>query len=184
MGRVGRVRQADASERRRVDPSVVIMLVVAIAATALTLWRGGPSLAAAGGSQGLDLFLRVAPQLVIGFMLAGMVTVLLPAEFLGRYVGEESGMLGLAIATVAGAATPGGPFLQFPLVAALVGAGAGVGPMAAYLTAWSLMGWHRIVIYELPLLGASFTGARLLVSLVLPIVVGLCLPPVLRLLAK
>lgn len=166
------------------DPSIVIMLVVAIAATGLALSRGGPALATAGAAQGLDLFLRVAPQLIIGFTLAGMVTVLLPAELLGRYVGERSGMPGLAIATFAGAATPGGPFLQFPLVAALVGAGAGVGPMAAYLTAWSLMGWHRIVIYELPLLGTSFTVARVLVSLVLPIIVGLCVPPVLRLLTK
>ena len=61
-------------------------------------------------------------------------------------------------------------------VAALANAGAGTGPMAAFITAWSLISWNRIVVYELPLLGTTFTLARWTVSLLVPILVGALVP--------
>lgn len=158
------------------DPSVVILLGVTGVLLALAVWRGGTPLAASGVRAGANLLLAVLPQLLIGFALAGLATVLLPSEALGRYVGPQSGLGGLAIATVAGMATPGGPFVQFPLVAALANGGAGVGPMAAFITAWSLISWNRIVVYELPLLGPNFTLARWSVSLLVPILVGALVP--------
>jgi uncharacterized membrane protein YraQ (UPF0718 family) len=154
--------------------ATVVLLVVAYL-------RGGWELPLEGLRTGTALLLSIAPQLVVGFMLAGVVTVLLPREALGTLVGANSGIVGILVATGAGIITPGGPFLQFPLVAALVASGAAPGPVAAYLTAWSLMGWHRLVIWEIPLLGTQFTLARFLVSLVLPVLVGLLLPTVLRL---
>jgi hypothetical protein len=56
--------------------------------------------------------------------------------------------------------------------------------MAAYLTAWSLLGWNRLLVWELPLLGAPFTVARWTVSLLAPIAVGLMVPQALRLLQR
>lgn len=152
--------------------ATVFLLVVAYA-------RGGPELPLQGLRAGAELLVTIGPQLFVGFMLAGVVTVLLPRDALGTMVGSGSGFSGILVATGAGIVTPGGPFLQFPLVAALVASGAAPGPVAAYLTAWSLMGWHRIVIWELPLLGPSFTLARLVVSLAIPIFVGIAVPVVL-----
>jgi uncharacterized membrane protein YraQ (UPF0718 family) len=106
--------------------------------------------------------------------------VLVPSDVIGRVVGEESGLQGVLIATVAGAVTPGGPFLQFPLVAALARGGAGTGPMAAYLTAWSLLGVNRALVWEIPILGVPFTASRWLVSLIVPVVVGMAVPLLLR----
>jgi uncharacterized membrane protein YraQ (UPF0718 family) len=169
---------------RRVDTSLLLMAAAAAALLIVALAKGGPSLALLGGMSGLQLLGRVAPQILLGFALAGLVLVLLPSDALGRMVGTDSGLRGLAIATVAGIATPGGPFVHFPLVAALMGAGAGPGPMSAYLTAWSLLGWNRVLIYELPLLGAQFTAARLGISLILPFVVGLSVPLALRMVTR
>lgn len=162
------------------DPSVLILLGVTVVLLVLALFRGGAPLALSGVQSGAALLMAVLPQLLIGFALAGLAMVLLPSEILGRYVGPESGLGGLAIATVAGMATPGGPFVQFPLVAALAKGGAGVGPMAAFITAWSLISWNRIVVYELPLLGTSFTLARWTVSLLVPIAVGAMVPFAIR----
>lgn len=167
--------------RRRVTPSLVILGVLVIGIGALAIYRGGTPLVLDGLRVSWGLFAAVAPQLLLGFALAGLVTVLLPADVLARLVGEGSGFRGLLIASVAGIATPGGPFVQFPLMAAIASAGAGPGPMAAYLTAWSLMGWNRIVVYELPLLGPGFTVARVVVSLAAPLLVGALVPVVLRL---
>ena len=166
------------------DSSFFILLAISAVLLAVALGQGGAPLAAAGLRTGLDLLARVAPQVVIAFALAGLVTVLLPSDVLGRLVGGDSGMMGLVIATAAGLATPGGPFVQFPLVAAIAKAGAGPGPMAAYITAWSLLGWNRIVVYELPLLGPAFTLARVVASLILPVAVGLIVPPVLRMITR
>jgi uncharacterized membrane protein YraQ (UPF0718 family) len=166
------------------DASLLIMAALLAVTLVVATVRGGPSLAADGVTTGFGLLLRIGPQLLIGFALAGLVTVLLPSQALGRLVGSESGLSGLAIASLAGIATPGGPFLQFPLVAALSAAGAGPGPMAAYLTAWSLLGWNRLLVWELPLLGAPFTVARWTVSLLAPIAVGLMVPQALRLLQR
>jgi uncharacterized membrane protein YraQ (UPF0718 family) len=162
--------------------SILILGVATVVLLVVAYVRGGWELPLQGLRTGGELLLSIAPQLVVGFMLAGIVTVLLPRDALGSMVGADSGVTGILVATGAGILTPGGPFLQFPLVAALVASGAAPGPAAAYLTAWSLMGWHRLVIWEVPLLGTPFTVARFLVSLALPIVVGLTLPLVLRLL--
>lgn len=155
--------------------ATVLLLIIAYL-------RGGWDLPLEGIRAGVGLLVSIAPQLSIGFILAGLVTVMLPRDALGTFVGAESGNTGILVATAAGIATPGGPFLQFPLVAALIASGAAPGPVAAYLTAWSLMGWHRVVIWELPLLGAQYTVARFIASLALPIIVGLAMPFVLRLL--
>jgi uncharacterized membrane protein YraQ (UPF0718 family) len=145
---------------------------------------GGWELPWRGVTTGMGLFAEVLPQLLIGFILAGLVTVLLPRDVLGKVVGEESGVLGIGLATVAGIATPGGPFLQFPLVAALLDGGAAPGPVAAYLTAWALLGWQRVLVWELPLLGPTFAFSRIAVTLVVPVLVGLLLPVVMRFFAR
>lgn len=172
------------SPRKQVSLSLLVLLVVAAALLGVAVVRGGPPLALSGIERGIQLLVGVLPHLVIGFALAGLITVLLPRDALAPLVGHDSGYRGLAIATLAGAATPGGPFVQFPLVAAIAAAGAGPGPMAAYITAWSLLGWNRIVVYEVPLLGPSFAAARIVASLVIPFAVGILTSLILRLLSR
>ena len=105
--------------------SILILGTLVAALTVVALVVGGGQLAVRGATTGLGLLGGVLPQLVLGFLLAGLVTVLLPREAIGSLVGEGSGLMGVGVATIAGAATPGGPFLQFPLVAALMQGGAG-----------------------------------------------------------
>jgi uncharacterized membrane protein YraQ (UPF0718 family) len=163
--------------------SLAVLVVVALGLGAVAYARGGLPLIAQGLGEAASLLGAVLPQLLIGFILAGLITVLVPAGAIAAWVGEGSGMRGLLIATVAGALTPGGPFVQFPLMATLSQAGAAAGPMAAYLTAWSVLGFQRVIVWELPILGGPFSVARWVVSLALPLIVGLVVPPVLRMLS-
>ena len=98
-----------------------------------------------------------------------------------RYLGEESGFMGLILAMLAGSVAPGGSLIQFPIIASLQRSGAGAGPLAAYLTAWSLMPVQRTLVWELPFLGLPFVAARLLVSAAAPLLAGLCVPIILKL---
>jgi uncharacterized membrane protein YraQ (UPF0718 family) len=87
-------------------------------------------------------------------------------------VGGESGLRGILIGTVAGGLTPGGPYVSLPIVAGLLKAGAGVGTMVAYLTAWSLWAVGRLPM-EFGMLGWRFTLVRLACTFFFPPIAGL-----------
>lgn len=151
--------------------TLIFMGALALLATAAAYYRS-PSLAGEGFRTAWRMSLAILPALAIGMVLGGMVQVLLPRELVAAYAGEDSGLTGLIIAAVAGAITPGGPFVAFPLVASLWKAGTAVGPLIAYLSAWSLLGLHRMLIYEIPILGARFVMVRVLTVGLVPILAG------------
>ncbi|MEX0852381.1 MAG: hypothetical protein WD036_03735, partial [Bauldia sp.] len=57
--------------------------------------------------------------------------------------------------------------------AVFVRAGASTPALITFITSWSIFAAHRIVIYEIPLLGASFLRLRLLSAGGLPLLAGL-----------
>lgn len=152
--------------------TVWIMLVLAVTLTIIAYTKN-EALPLEGLKAGGKMFLDILPALFAGFIAAGMMTVVLPRDLLAHWMGEESGLRGLIVASVAGSLTPGGPFVQFPLVAALLKSGAGVAPMMAYISAWGLMGINRFLVYEVPLLGWKLAVARMTASMIFPIIIGI-----------
>ncbi len=143
------------------------------AAAILIAWRkGGGEAVGQGLKDGGSLFVTILPNLIFGFMLAGMMQVLIPKELVTKWLGAGSGINGLVVGTILGTITPGGPFSQFPLVASMWKMGATPGPLAAYLTAWSLLGINRVIVYEYPFMGPTFTAIHLSVCLFAPPLIG------------
>ena len=62
--------------------------------------------------------------------------------------------------------------LSFPLVIVLRNAGASAASLITFLTSWSTLGFHRVLMWELPLLGTNFASVRYLASIPLPFVTG------------
>jgi uncharacterized membrane protein YraQ (UPF0718 family) len=124
-----------------------------------------------GLGNGLKMIVEILPLLLFAFIVAGMIQVLLPQELLSRWIGEESGMKGILIGTVAGGLTPGGPYVSLPVVAGLLKAGSGVGTMVAFLTAWSLWAVARLPM-EIGILGWKFTFIRLACTFFFPPIAG------------
>ncbi len=100
------------------------------------------------------------------------MTRLFSREKVARWLGGASGLTGLMLATIAGLLTPGGPFTSFPMVYALWIAGADAGALIAFISAWSLLGFNRLIVWELPLLGVEFSLIRYAACLPLPILAG------------
>jgi hypothetical protein len=123
--------------------------------------------------EGIDFPVMLTPRICGAVLLAGFVQALVPRDLVARWMGEESGFRGLLVATIAGIVTPGGPMTSFPLVVALYNSGAERGALIVYLTAWSLLGLQRVLVWELPLLGSDFVLVRYLACLVLPPLAGL-----------
>jgi len=109
---------------------------------------------------GTKLLLDTAPLLIFAFLIAGLVPVLLPPPLVQKWIGAESGIRGIFMGTLAGAISPGGPYVSLPLALGLLRAGAGVGAMVAYLTAWSLIAFARLPM-EIGILGWKLTLIRL-----------------------
>jgi len=131
-----------------------------------------------------DLMLRAMPVTLLGMGLAGMLQIVAPPGVVGRYMGEDSGLLGLAIGMGAGLIIPGGPYVMYPIGAALMTSGAGIGPMAGFVSARNLVTVNRLLVWELPFLGWPFTLTRIIVSFWMPAVTVAFVPIVYRLLPK
>ena len=86
-------------------------------------------------------------------------------------MGAESGLRGILIGSIAGGLAPGGPYVSLPVVAGLLRAGAGVGTMVAFLSAWSLWAVARLPM-EVGILGWKFTLIRLASTFFFPPVAG------------
>ena len=99
--------------------------------------------------------------------------LLLPAKYIGRWLGKDSGIKGIFIATFIGGITPGGPMVSFPLLISLRSKGADVGSLIAFITSWTTISFTRTIVWEIPLMGIEFTFIRLISSLALPIIAGL-----------
>ncbi|UCE83277.1 MAG: permease [Deltaproteobacteria bacterium] len=148
-----------------------VMLVLSVILGGIA-YHKSPELPIQAVKSGGGLLLQLIPVLILAFFVAGLIEVLLPKELLIRWVGEGSGFKGILIGTLLGAVAPGGPFIQFPIVAAMFKAGAHIGPLIAYLSAWALIGINRVIAFEIPLLGFQITFTRLLCSFIFPVIIG------------
>ncbi|MFH1460170.1 MAG: permease [Candidatus Omnitrophota bacterium] len=110
--------------------------------------------------------------LIFAFIIAGMVQVILPKEFLSKWVGAESGIKGILIGTIAGACAPGGPYVSLPIAAGLMRSGASIGTMVAFVTGWSLWAFSRLPM-EIGIMGWKFTIIRLISVIFFPVIAGL-----------
>ena len=156
-------------KRGRIDGTLLFFIVLAVVSATLVLVLKGHGALGKAFWNAFTLMLTVAPMIVLGLLLGGIVKEIADPRKVAPLLGAQSGWRGLWLAAALGALTPSGPFAAFPIVYALFLAGADIGAVIAYLTAWSLMGIQRIIVWELPLLGPEFALVRVLVSLPLPI---------------
>lgn len=120
-----------------------------------------------------DLLGSVVPRVLAAQFAAGFIWVLVPRDRLSAMLDGSSGRRGLIIATAAGIITPGGPASAFPFLALIAAAGADRGVLVSYITAWSLLGVQRMIVWDVPFMGFEFSLFRYLISIPLPIIAGL-----------
>lgn len=119
------------------------------------------------------LLVEIAPLMILSFIMASMVQVLIPQDLVSKWVGAESGFRGILIGTFIGSITPSGPFVSMPIAAGFLRAGASIGTVVAFMTAWSLLGVSRIPL-EMGIMGWQFTLVRMVSGVFLfPPIAGL-----------
>ncbi|MBV8454708.1 MAG: permease [Deltaproteobacteria bacterium] len=161
-----------ARKRRRMDPSLFILLAMVLIAEIVALaWRPDMPLDALKGSA--RLLRGVWLDLLLGFIFAGLADVLIPQPVLSRWLGSQRPAQAILVGWAAGLLIPGGPYLVFPILASLFQKGAAPGPLITLITAKTLVSPVRMLTYEAPLLGWPLTLARFIPGVLLPPFMGI-----------
>lgn len=120
------------------------------------------------------MIVQMMPLLLLALVIAGMSQVFAAQqeEFITKWLGPESGLRGIMLASVAGTLTPGGPVVTVPLLAGLLRSGSSIGVAVAYLTGWGAWSLARLPL-EVAILGWKFTLIRVASVCLLPPIAGL-----------
>lgn len=163
-----------------IEPSFLILLGITTAAAIAVAVKEGP-LRVVEIAADYTLFLVVlTPKILFGFFIAAAVPILVPREVFTRWLGRESGVRGLAVASIAGGLVPGGPMMIFPLAVGFRAAGSSTAVLIAFVSAWSLYGINRTIIWEMSFLHIDFVLLRVLICLPIPLLLGWIAMRVLR----
>lgn len=159
-------------KRKPFDWSTVFIATVVCSAGVAVYFRDGEAKFLEILTSDFELFLEILPKVLAACLIAAFVAVLMPREVVLRWVGAESGFMGLVVATIAGVICPGGPITIFPIAAAFIAIGADVGATVAFVTSWTLLGYARALVWELPFFGPEFVIWRSIAAIPLPIIAG------------
>ena len=154
------------------DASFFVLLGLTLGLVAFALSQDGRLLGEAARATG-RLLGSVWVELALGFILAGLVDVLVPNAQLVKWLGAERAGRAILVGWGAGLAIPGGPYVLFPIMANLFGKGVAAGPLIALISAKTLVSPLRMLTYEAPLLGWPLTLARFLPGVLVPPLLGL-----------
>jgi uncharacterized membrane protein YraQ (UPF0718 family) len=121
----------------------------------------------------LEQFAMLVPRMICALVAAGFIAQLIPKQAIAGLLGGDAGLAALPVAAAAGMIVPAGPPIAFAIAAVFAKAGASTAALVTFVTSWSIFATHRILIYEIPLLGLSFLRLRILSAMVLPLLAGL-----------
>ena len=145
-----------------------IILWGSVAAVGYIAFQRGPNVLTASMREGTMDFVRVVPRIALGVIGSGYIAAVIPQEIITGWLGPDSGWSGVLTAVIAGAATPGGPVVGFSIGAVALKAGGGAPQVVAYVIAWALFAFQRLILWEIPFMPARFVWFRAAVSVPFP----------------
>ena len=115
---------------------------------------------------------KMAPAIVMLLILVGLLMGFFKPELISSLLGEKSGILGIALASVSGAVLMIPSLIAFPLTASLVKSGASTGVAAAFITTLTMIGFVTLPI-EIKEMGKKLTFMRNGISFIIAVGIAL-----------
>ena len=119
------------------------------------------------------MLVGMIPRITMALGIASLLWVLLDPEKLRITIQKRKGWVKVVYATILGAITPGGPSSSLAILNMFLKSGLGYLIGITYITAWSMLGVQRILIWDIPLLGTEQAGLRFISGFWLPAFAGL-----------
>ena len=145
-----------------------IILWGSVAALGFLAWQRGRTVLVSSAREGAMDFIHIVPRIALGVIGSGYISAIIPQEVITGWLGPNSGWSGVLAAVIAGAATPGGPVVGFSIGAVALKSGGGAPQVIAYVIAWALFAFQRLILWEIPFMPARFVWFRAAVSLPFP----------------
>lgn len=145
-----------------------ILLWGSLIAVAIVAWRQDKSVMTVALRTGAMDFINIVPRIALGVIGSGFIAAIIPSSVIVGGLGPDTGWLGVATAVIAGAATPGGPVVGFSIGAVALKSGGGMPQVVAYIVAWALFAFQRLILWEIPFMPARFVWFRAAVSIPFP----------------
>lgn len=145
-----------------------ILLWGSLIGVSIIAWRQDKAVLTVALRKGGMDFINIVPRIALGVIGSGFIAAIIPSEVIVGGLGPDTGWLGIATAVVAGAATPGGPVIGFSIGAVALKSGGGMPQVVAYIVAWALFAFQRLILWEIPFMPARFVWFRAMVSLPFP----------------
>jgi hypothetical protein len=139
-----------------------------VALLGFLVWQRGRTVLISATREGTMDFVNIVPRIGLGVIGSGYIAAIIPQEVIIGWLGPDSGWLGVLTAVIAGAATPGGPVVGFSIGAVALKVGGGPPQVIAYVVAWALFAFQRLLLWEIPFMPAKFVWFRAAVSVPFP----------------
>jgi hypothetical protein len=147
-----------------------IILWGSVAALGFMAWQRGRAVLVSSAREGTMDFINIVPRIALGVLGSGYIAAIIPPQVITGWLGPNSGWSGVLAAVIAGAATPGGPVVGFSIGAVALKSGGGAPQVIAYVVAWALFAFQRLILWEIPFMPARFVWFRAAVSVPFPFV--------------
>ena len=145
-----------------------IILWGSVAALGFMAWQRGRTVLVSSAREGTMDFINIVPRIALGVIGSGYIAAIIPQHVITGWLGPNSGWTGVLAAVIAGAATPGGPVVGFSIGAVALKSGGGAPQVIAYVVAWALFAFQRLILWEIPFMPARFVWFRAAVSVPFP----------------
>jgi uncharacterized membrane protein YraQ (UPF0718 family) len=126
----------------------------------------------AGLKKGWNMFRNILPPFLNILIMVSVLLYLIPPSVISRYLGPDSGIMGLGIAAVVGSITLIPGFISYPIAAGLIKQGASYTVVATFMTTLMMVGVVTLPL-EIKYFGRRVAITRNLLNFVAAIIIGL-----------
>ena len=123
--------------------------------------------------------LKMAPAIGIIIILVGLLMGFITPELITKLLGNQTGIIGIILASIVGAVLMIPSLIAFPLTASLVESGASISVAAAFITTLTMIGFVTLPI-EMRELGKKITFLRNGISFIIAVGIALIMGVLLR----
>ena len=123
-------------------------------------------------------FLKILPTILVIIIFIGLFLGFVSSRDISKFIGDQSGFIGMLLVGAAGAVIYIPSLLSFPLAASLLESGASISAVAAFITTLTMIGVITLPI-EIKEMGKEIAFLRNGLSFVIAIIIALIMGAIL-----
>ncbi len=123
-------------------------------------------------------FIKILPMVFIIIILIGLILGFVTSDQISRFIGEQSGFLGILLIGIVGTLLHIPSLLSFPLAASLLENGASISAVTAFITTLTMIGVITLPL-EIKELGNKIALLRNGLSFIIAIIIALIMGAIL-----